>query len=76
MAVQWKHATAFGTGSAIAIVPRATTIKSAVPNSLFMTWGLLEPLPYWKQAQSALLGQQKLWPLQVNTWEPLGQVKA
>ena len=60
MAVQWKHAIASGTGSAIAIVPRAATIKSAVPKSFFMTSSVLVRLVYGRQAQKALLGQQKL----------------
>ena len=60
MAVQWKHAIASGTGSAIAIVPKATTIKRVVPKSLFMASSLVEVLTYGKQTQKALLGQQKL----------------
>jgi hypothetical protein len=60
MAVQWKHAIVFGTGTKTAIVPKAATIKTAAPKSLFMASSLVKVLIYGKQTQNALFGQQKL----------------
>jgi len=76
IAVQWKHAIVVGTGTKTAIVPKATTIKSAVPKSLFMTSSLVGVLVYGKQTQSALLGQHQLPVGHVIKCEPRGQLLA
>jgi hypothetical protein len=76
IAVQWKHAIVVGTGTKIAIVPRAATIKSAAPKSLFMTSSLLGSVVYGRQSQMAKLGQQKLYVGQMTRCDFLGQLLA